>query len=1067
MKKDLSRTPPATSNTKLSTHIFWEATLSPLTLNYVSPTAIQLLPQLAQNSTNLWDCIHPADTDFVQKRYQQITAKCGIQNIRYRVCPTDQAPVWVNDVFELRTNGDAPPSLFGMFKEDSLQENHYQELTERAQAIKEIVIHSAHKTGQAYFNQIVQSLCKVIKADFVMIGKEIHEEKAVEIIAMGNDQQLFPNFYYTLQDTPCFNVAGQTTCVYPKGVAKLFPKDKMLDKMGIEGYLGTPIFDSQGKSLGLIIALYKNPIQQVSYAPPLFELFATHISAEFNRIAAETKLSESEQRFKKYFKEDKAIKLLINPTTQQIEDANQAAEQFYGYTYEELTRLKISALNTLSKIEIIKKIDQAQQHQVNLFRFRHRTKQGNIKHVKVYSTPLQVNETPYLLSTIHDVTESIQNKQALIREKQFLDSIVQYAAEGVAVCLQTKHPPYIRFTIWNHQMEKITGYTLEEINHLGWYQTISASDANTQIDGKYRIAKLLQGDNLVNESWEIQHKNGHHKHVSISTNIIRQNSQVYIMAIMQDITEQKQAQRSLITRQAYMQLLYEITSNASEEINQQLQNALKLTTEFFGAETGLVSYINDNDFTIVNIYDVQQKNLSGNTIPLSDTLCKATMVRNGLLMIANTQEKKWTHIVPKNTKIRSYIGTVIHVFGKQYGSLCITSKQANLGYPAVAGEFINLLARWIGNLIEKQIKEKDLRESEERYRSLTESAPVGIVLHNQGKIVYTNPFGKQILEATHQDDVIGLSIEQVLHPDSRKVAFQRVKELYQKKGNYAPPLEEKIITLKNNVKYCLISGIAIEYKGQATICNVFADISDRKAVEKELIRKKNQVEKINKELEELTYVASHDLKAPLANLQGLMMLIEELKGIKDNSLDIFERMQRSIVRMQNTLNNLNEVIALKQEATLPKEVVQFEKLYTNIVASLETQIKEAQANIQADFSAVPTIAYPLFHIKSIMQNLLTNAIKYRDAERPLSIEIRTTMHNSQVCLMVKDNGLGIDLSKSKDKLFGLFKRLHVHVEGAGIGLYILKSIVESHRGFIEVSSKLNQGTTFKIYLGNE
>jgi PAS domain S-box-containing protein len=1021
------------------------------------------LPQLDQNSKNLWSCIHPEDADFVRKSYQKTTTKCGIQNIKYRICPINQAPVWVNDVFELRTNG----SLYGVLKADSPQENHYQELKERAQAIKEVVTYSAHKTGQTYFNQMVQSLCKVIKADFVIIGKEIPQKNAVETIAMGNAQQLFPNFYYALQNTPCSNVVGQTTCVYPQGVATLFPEDKMLKKMGIEGYLGTPIFDAQGKSLGIIIALFKKPIQQISYAPPLFELFATHISAEFNRITSEAKLSESEQRFKKYFKEDKAIKLLINPVTEQIEDANQAAEQFYGYTYEELTQLKISAINTLPKTEISKKIAQAQQHQVNFFRFRHRTKQGSIKHVNVYSTPLQVNDTAYLLSTIHDVTESVQNKQELIKEKQFIDSIVQYAAEGVVVCQQTKYPPYIKFTIWNHQMEKITGYTLKEINRLGWYQAISASDANTQVDGSYRIAKLLQGDNLVNESWEIQHKNGQRKNVSISTNIIRQNAKVYIMAIMQDITEQKQAQRSLMTRQAYMQLLYEITSNASDEIDQQLQNALKLTTEFFGAETGLVSSITNDVFTIVNSYDVQQKELNGTTMALTDTLCKATIAQNDVLMIANTQEEKWAHIVPKNTKVRSYIGTVIHVFGKQYGSLCITSKQARLGYPAVAGEFINLLARWIGNLIEKQIKEKDLRESEERYRSLTESAPVGIVLHNQGKIIYTNPFGKQILEATHHDQVIGLPIGQILHPDSRQVAFQRVKELYQKKGNYAPPLEEKIITLKNNVKYCLISGIAIEYKGQPTICNVFADISDRKAVEKELIRKKNQVEKVNKELEELTYVASHDLKAPLANLQGLMMLIDELKGVKDNSLDIFERMQHSVVRMQNTLNNLNEVIALKQEATLPKENIQFEELYANIIASLETQIKEAQANIQADFSAAPTIAYPLFHIKSIMQNLLTNAIKYRDVERPLSIEVRTTMHNSQVCLMVKDNGLGIDLSKSKDKLFGLFKRLHVHVEGEGIGLYILKSIVESHRGFIEVSSKLNQGTTFKIYLGNE
>ncbi len=1058
-----------TQNTPIqSTPIFWEAAITPLRLEYVSQSALTLLPQLAsKNPTDFWECIHPEDLQFVQQCYGRATQKGGVQTIQYRVCPVNQPPIWVKDVFELRPAQGTSPRLFGLINQEKQHNGAHETLKKREQAIKDIVNHSAHKKGQAYFNQIAQSLCQVIEADFVVIGKNISQDQKIQTITISTTSQPIPNFCYALRGTPCANVTGQSTCVYPQNVAKLFPEDKMLTEMNIEGYLGTPIFDSDGKSLGIIIALYKQAIDDASYISSLFELFATRIGAEMNRIQSEAKLRESEQRFRQYFKEDKAIKLLIHPDTSKIVDANQAAETFYGYSYEELVQLKISDLNLLDQKGIIKSLQQAKHQQKNKFQFKHLTKAGLVKHVEAYSNPLHIDNTNYLLATVHDITENVQNKLELIKEKQFVDSIIQYAAEGISVFHQTNQYPYVKFTVWNQQMEKITGYTLKEINALGWYQTILPDDTPTHISGSVRMEQLMKGNNLSNEPWIIKQKGGAQRVISISTNIINKADGAHIMAIMQDISEQKQAQKSLMDRQAHMQLLYQITSNASEEINLQLQNALKLTTTFFNAETGMVSSINQENFIVINSYSTQDEMQVGTVIPVADTLCKVTMDKDDVLMIANTQDKKWAAIKPKNTQVLSYIGTVIHVFGKKYGSLCITSTQAHTGYPSVAGEFINLLARWIGNLIEKQIKEKDLRESEERYRSLTESAPIGIVLHAKGKIIYANPFSKQTLEASHQEQLLNLPIQNILHPDSLQVASERIKELYAKKGNYVPPIEEKIVTLKNNIKYCLISGISIEYKGQPAICNVFADISDRKKVEKELLRKKNQLEKVNKELEELTYVASHDLKAPLANLQGLMMLIEEAQGVKEDNLDVFERMQLSVVRMQNTLNNLNEVIALKQEMAIQKESIRFETLFTNVKASLETQIMEAKASITADFSAAPSVEYPLLHLKSIMQNLLTNAIKYRDAHRPLSIRIRTTMHNGQACLMVKDNGLGIDLSKSKDKLFGLFKRLHVHVEGKGIGLYILKSIVESHRGFIEVTSKLNQGTTFKIYLGNE
>ena len=103
------------------------------------------------------------------------------------------------------------------------------------------------------------------------------------------------------------------------------------------------------------------------------------------------------------------------------------------------------------------------------------------------------------------------------------------------------------------------------------------------------------------------------------------------------------------------------------------------------------------------------------------------------------------------------------------------------------------------------------------------------------------------------------------------------------------------------------------------------------------------------------------------------------------------------------------------------------------------------------------------YVESILYNLISNAIKYRDPERSPHIAIKTTHENEFVCLAVMDNGLGIDLKKYKQNIFSLYKRFHLHVEGKGLGLYLVKTQIEALGGRVEVRSEPNEGTTFQIY----
>lgn len=1172
--------------------VFWEAQLTSLQLTYVSSSLSQVFPSITSSPTDLWKYIHPEDQMFVRQTYQSLDKPGLPQSIEYRIQLTTEQFIWVEDTFELYARPGMAPMLRGIIHViDTAQENVLQI---RENALRQIMHDIAHKTGQDYFQQMVLSLGQIIKADWLVIGEKVPGDECIRTIAVNSQGALQPNFNYSLIGAPCQLVLNRHTCIYPRNVTNLFPDDQILIDLQIEGYLGTPIFDSKGEILGLIVALYQNPISNTPYIISLFELFATHIGTEMNRLQSEIALKESEKRFKSFFKEDGAIKLLINPDTQQIIDANEAAERFYGYSYAEITQLSIADLNLLNQQNIIKALQQAKNRQKNHFHFQHRTKNKEIKEIETYSTPVEFEGVQYILATIHDITESVQNKQSLIKEKQFVDSIIQYATEGICVCYKTVEYPYLKFTVWNKQMEKITGYTLQEINKLGWYQTIYPH-GNFHNKTVAQIREMHTTSHLMNITRAVIHKNSQKRLVAISsTTLNNEHNQPHTLAIMQDITQTNEAQKALKDRQARMQLLYQITSNASDEAEAQLQNALELTSQFFQADQSIISEVDNDSYAITQIYNPTNDLQKGDIVPLSSTICQETLKREEVVMIDNLSTHELISL-PINSllNIQSYLGTVLHVFGKKYGTICVTSNRPYTSFQTVDGEFINLLARWAGNLIERKLKEKDLKESEERYRLLTESSPMGILLHSGGQVKYVNSFGIQLLETT-QEEIQDYPTIKIIHPDSVSVVNARIKELYEKKGHYAPPIEEKVITFKNHIRYFLVSGIAITYQGQPAICNVFADITelkdteqellqarnflqdaqrigkigtwiynitdnsqwwsnelyniygrdkqagipdkewkshvhpddqerivqamneaittgqyiceyrlfkydnleerviftkakveydvegnpirytgivqditDQKKVEDELRKRKEQLEKANKELEELAYVASHDLKAPLANLQGLMMLMEDVEAVKNSGLEFFEKMQLSVKRMQNTLDNLNEVIAMKQDLSSQKEELQFAKIFQQVSASLETQVSEAQAIIQVDFSLAPAVLYPSLHLKSILQNLLTNAIKYRDSKRPLVVEVSTIIDKSQVCLIVKDNGLGMDLKKSKDKLFGLFKRLHIHVEGKGMGLYILKSIVDSHQGSIEVDSQLNQGTTFKIYLGND
>jgi PAS domain S-box-containing protein len=220
----------------------------------------------------------------------------------------------------------------------------------------------------------------------------------------------------------------------------------------------------------------------------------------------------------------------------------------------------------------------------------------------------------------------------------------------------------------------------------------------------------------------------------------------------------------------------------------------------------------------------------------------------------------------------------------------------------------------------------------------------------------------------------------------------------------------------------------------------------------------------NKELEEFSYVTSHDLRAPLTNIGSLLMMLEEMNGITEEGKPIFEKVVSVGKLMCEKLKALNSVIALKSTLDTEKKKIEFSEVLKKIKLNLSENIIANRAIIKEDFSNATVVNYNAIQIESIIQNLISNAIKYKHLKRKPVIYIKTKEVAGRTELIVKDNGVGLDESIDKDKIFGLFKRMHTHVEGLGVGLYITHFIITNNGGQIEVSSEVNKGTEFKITL---
>ncbi|RDV14508.1 PAS domain S-box protein [Pontibacter diazotrophicus] len=265
------------------------------------------------------------------------------------------------------------------------------------------------------------------------------------------------------------------------------------------------------------------------------------------------------------------------------------------------------------------------------------------------------------------------------------------------------------------------------------------------------------------------------------------------------------------------------------------------------------------------------------------------------------------------------------------------------------------------------------------------------------------------------------------------------------------------------------------------LASIIIDITERKeqeaalqkltrelaATNEDLSIANEQLTRTNVDLDNFIYAASHDLKAPIFNIEGLMrILVDTLPShvIESQGLEgVTGMIEGSVERFKRTIEHLTDVTKLQKENNQDAVVVDLSEVIREVKLDLAQQLEAAKAQLDVNVAACPAIRFSEKNLRSVVYNLVSNAIKYRSPNRAPRVEINCHLEGDFVVLSVRDNGLGMDLRKG-NKLFTMFGRLHDHVEGSGVGLYMVKRIVENADGRIEVESEVGVGSTFHVYI---
>lgn len=376
-------------------------------------------------------------------------------------------------------------------------------------------------------------------------------------------------------------------------------------------------------------------------------------------------------------------------------------------------------------------------------------------------------------------------------------------------------------------------------------------------------------------------------------------------------------------------------------------------------------------------------------------------------------------------------------------------------------DLIDTLSELFVSFYDKQLVLKSLKKSEENLKSVFNNTSVGHLLIDENfNIISLNETMRSRflllsrVELKTGDNFINqLAPERKAYLDSVFETIQKNKKLYTYNVDYTYKNERQYFTTNINpiLKNKKIIGYSIS----------IYDITTIKSLEIEREKIINDLTQRNRDLEQFSYIVSHNIRSPLATILGFSSLLGQNMSESDKAI-VLKGMEESAIKLDNTIKDVNEILNIKKELAHSKTIVNLNKIISSVLGSLEKNIIDSGAKIDYNFKEIYIIHSINPYIHSIFYNLISNGLKYSKRNEKPYIEIWSEKKEKHIEIYFKDNGIGIDMQKYGNEIFGLYKKFNFEIEGKGMGLFMVKTQINALNGSIAIKSKLNEGTEFKI-----
>ncbi|GLB53607.1 hypothetical protein NBRC110019_26480 [Neptunitalea chrysea] len=404
----------------------------------------------------------------------------------------------------------------------------------------------------------------------------------------------------------------------------------------------------------------------------------------------------------------------------------------------------------------------------------------------------------------------------------------------------------------------------------------------------------------------------------------------------------------------------------------------------------------------------------------------------------------------------------------------------------------------IEDITEKKKSSELLQKSESRFKSLFEDSPIPLSEEDMSGVQeelkkldlsklpptkiyrYFKEHPKDLYRCINKTNIIDINKEMMLLKDTNsKNEYINNYKLFtlNRAPNYL--IKKLIAIIKNQtsfvgetkiqtfngeekdvlVKWYVVPGYENNYK------RVFVsteNITERKNAVRELKKSHNTLIERNKRLLDFSYIISHNLRSHTSNIQTIIDNLEYVDNEEERT-ELLGLLKQVSDSLDETIHNLNEITSIRANVNISREPLDIYSYTQKTINILSSKIDKSNAIIHNKIEPDTIILYNPAYLESILLNLLSNAIKYAHSERQPEISIYTRTFKGNLQLFVKDNGIGIDLEKHGEKIFGMYKTFTKRDDSRGIGLFITKNQVEGMGGKIEVKSSINEGSIFKVF----